>query len=349
MVLLRAMTDPILPLVVGCVLVGGGLVFLWPGRGVISRWRESKHLPEREAIENALKHLYDAEYKNVDASLQSLAGALSVHVERATQLMARLEALRFIEIDQERLRLTPEGRKYALRIIRIHRLWERYLADETGVHETEWHPLAEEKEHKMSPGEVEALSARLGDPGFDPHGDPIPTATGELPVHRGVPLSSLREGEGGQIVHLEDEPQTIYSQLSALGLHPGMTVRVVEVGPTRIRFTSGNGENVLAPSFASSVSVMRVESGEPSTAPMHLLADVRPGERVVVEGISRACRGQQRRRLMDLGILPGTVMRPELESFGRDPTAYLVRGTLVALRRAQAEQIMVRRDDNDSM
>jgi DtxR family Mn-dependent transcriptional regulator len=182
----------------------------------------------------------------------------------------------------------------------------------------------------------------MGHPRFDPHGDPIPTAAGDLPGQRGVALSDLRQGEIAEIVHLEDEPQTVYMQLVALGLNPGMQVEVMEAAPSRIRFMADGNECVLAPSFASAVSVARIPAEQRREAPRCVLADIDHGQEVVIEGISRGCRGQARRRLMDLGLVPGTEIRAELESFGGDPVAYIVRGTLVALRRSQAEQIFVR-------
>ncbi len=89
--------------------------------------------------------------------------------------------------------LTPAGQESALHIIRAHRLWERYLADETGFSEAEWHAQAEFLEHELEPSDVNALSAQLGNPLHDPHGDPIPTAGGDLVTHGGMPLPALEQ------------------------------------------------------------------------------------------------------------------------------------------------------------
>ena len=102
--------------------------------------------------------------------------------------------------------LTPEGCSYALRVIRIHRLLESYLAERTGVDESEWHQRADQMEHRVTAAEAEALSAQLGNPSYDPHGDPIPTADGVMPSRRGLPLSALKAGAVARIVHVEDEP-----------------------------------------------------------------------------------------------------------------------------------------------
>src|SRR4030042_1904399 len=73
-----------------------------------------------------------------------------------------------------RWRASRRGPSRALRVIRVHRLWEHHLADESGLQETEWHDDAERHEHSLTPLEADALAARLGTPAVDPHGDPNP-------------------------------------------------------------------------------------------------------------------------------------------------------------------------------
>ncbi|MGD9375983.1 MAG: FeoA family protein, partial [Anaerolineae bacterium] len=73
------------------------------------------------------------------------------------------------------------------------------------------------------------------------------------------------------------------------------------------------------------------------------LSDLEPGEKAVVAGLSPSCRGSERRRFLDLGILPGTAVEAEMISPSGDPTAYRVRGALLALRREQAEYIRITR------
>lgn len=71
------------------------------------------------------------------------------------------------------------------------------------------------------------------------------------------------------------------------------------------------------------------------------LSDLRPGERGHVISIDQACQGTERRRMMDLGIVPGTLIAVEMTSPGGDPTAYRVRGALIALRQEQARCIRI--------
>ena len=227
----------------------------------------------------------------------------------------------------------------------MHRLWERYLADETSLTETDWHAEAEKKEHRMSEDEANALAAQIGNPNFDPHGDPIPTASGDLPPLIGRPLTDLSEGEMAGIIHVEDEPPTVYSQLVAQGLHPGMQVQMLEASRERIVFSADGDEKVLAPVFAANITVIPLAFQKQIGQPFQTLASLSPDEKGIVVGISKACRGQQRRRLMDLGITPGTEISMEMVSAGGDPIAYQIRGATIALRKDQAGLIHIRKKE----
>ncbi len=70
----------------------------------------------------------------------------------------------FVKVEGDLLKLTKEGRQYALKIIRVHRLWEKYLAEKTGFDKTEWHDRAEEMEHHLSHEETNVLADRVGKP-----------------------------------------------------------------------------------------------------------------------------------------------------------------------------------------
>jgi DtxR family Mn-dependent transcriptional regulator len=234
-----------------------------------------------------------------------------------------------------------------LRIIRTHRLWERYLADETGVEEMGWHEDAERQEHRLSTDEADALSARMGNPRYDPHGDPIPTPTGDLPGKRGVSLAQLSPGDVGEIVHVEDEPSTVYAQLVAQNLHPGLRIRVLENTREKVRFEAEGVENLLAPVVAANVTVLPLVQESSGDVPHETLGSLRVGESARVIGLSRRCRGQQRRRLLDLGLVPGTIVRAEMIGASGDPTAYTIRGATIALRRTHADLIHVQKEERN--
>lgn len=335
------MTEPGLALAIGLAILLVLAFAVWPQKGLLARIKRARRQSFRIQVEDGLKHLYDYEYRNLNTSLESLSGALSLGRDNAVELADRLTRLKLVTSDGPHLRLTVEGRSYALRVIRVHRLWERYLSEETAVRETEWHARAEEKEHLISPQEAEALAQKLGHPVVDPHGDPIPTAAGTVPPARGSALNRMKAGSHGVIVHIEDEPAAIYSQLVAQGLHLGLHLRVLEQSPERVVIESEGNEIALAPMNAANVSVVPVKSAPTTAESFRTLSTLRPGDEAVVRGISGACRGLQRRRLLDLGIVPGGTIRAEMVSPSGDPTAYRVRGATIALRKQQAEWIYV--------
>lgn len=337
------MVDPLMTLLIAIIITAVGLWFFWPERGLFWRWRHDQQLTERVFREDALKHIYESEMDGEKPSVKSLAGELSVPVNRAAQILNSLQVNELLENIDGTLRLTSQGRDYALRVIRAHRLYERYLADETGYEEAEWHTKAHQQEHNLSVEDVAALSARLGNPTHDPHGDPIPTANGYVEYQeQSVQLPCLDIDQTARIIHLEDEPEAIYAQLIAEGLNVGQTVRLLEVSPQRVRFWGEGDEHILAPILAANIAVLPIPDNSPEDKPAgETLTTLKPGKDARIASISPRIRGVERRRLMDLGLLPGTLVTAELVSAGGDPTAYRIRGALIALRKNQTDQIFI--------
>jgi DtxR family Mn-dependent transcriptional regulator len=312
--------------------------------GVVAvRWRTRQtSTRSRQHLEDALKHMFDEEYRGRHASFNSLAGVLRLPPRAVVELVGRMQAQGLVEARGADFDLTPEGERLALQIVRAHRLLERYFADEARLPLGQVHAAAERREHLLSQAQVERLAASLGHPTFDPHGDPIPSRDGAVPPASGVPVTSWPGETRGRIVHLEDEPQISFAQILAEGLRVGQTVRIVESSPERIVLTDGENEFRLAPAVAANVFVGPAPDHEEHAAVVRLsdLDDEEPGE---VIALDPACQGFSRRRLMDLGFTEGATIRPVLRTFAGDPRAYRVRGTVVALRRDQASQVLVRR------
>jgi len=333
------MNDPFITLLIGSGIILLAVVTFLPQKGLMARMKRTKQNTMRVLIEDALKHLYNCEYSSVSCTLNSVAGKLSISEDEAAELITRLEDMGLLTSQAETLQLSNEGRSYALRIIRVHRLWERYLADETGVDETQWHHSAEEFEHKLTQSDADALAAQIGNPVFDPHGDPIPSSSGDLPTKSGKPLTDLKFGEFASIIHIEDEPDAIYQQLVAEGLYPGMQVRMMESTKERVRFTANGEECVLAPLFAKNITVAPIKFEKAVEGKFRRLSSLKIGDKGTVLGISKALRGQQRRRLMDLGVVPGTEVVADMKSASGDPTAYKIKGASIALRKNLADRI----------
>lgn len=343
--------NPLTALLLGTLFWAVTAVLLWPQKGVLARWQKTRRLNERVQSEDALKHIYKFEIKGQQPTVESIAGTLTLNFNDTAELLGKMEINGLLNLSAGDIQLTAAGREAALHIVRAHRLYEHYLAEKTGYDESEWHGRAEQQEHDLSLTEIDQLAAQLGNPTHDPHGDPIPTASGDLIPHGGQPLTELKQGTSGRIVHLEDEPEIVYAQLVAEGLYPGMPVRITEKSPARIRFWANGDEHVLAPIVAANISVVEVtsapetEPAQPSSACLH---DLAVGETAVVVSLSSKCRGVERRRFMDLGILPGTKITAQIRSPSGDPTAYIIRDALIALRADQASLIQVERMTTES-
>jgi len=293
-------------------------------------------------VEDALKHMLAAKQRGVAATAESVAGAVGIGATAATALIEEIEREGLAEIRAGALTLSARGRDYAMQVVRAHRLWERFLDDETDVPLTAIHVAADRAEHRLTVDQADRLDAQLGHPPTDPHGDPIPTTEGRIAPFPGVPLTDLPEGDDAEVTHLEDEPPGVFETILRAGLSHGTRVRVTERQPGLVRLDV-DGRAVSLPSVAAAnvhVGPVR-EPVEPATDVISLDRLRRDQEAEVVR-IDDRVRGLTRRRLLDLGVTPGTRIRPELEPlFGR-PRAFRIRQTLVALRDEQAAGIQVR-------
>lgn len=319
-------------------LLVAGLVYAF------ARWRERRMLARgRQHLEDALKHLFDLEYRGSHGTLASLTGALRLPDRVVLDLVARMQSQGLLIARDREFDLTPQGERLALQVIRAHRLLERYFADEARLPLKDVHAAAERGEHTLSPDDADRLSASMGHPVVDPHGDPIPTREGFVPPAAGVPATAWPLNQLARVVHLEDEPPISYAQLVAEGIRVGMTMRLIESTPGRLVFTDGLNEFKLAPAVAANVFLAPAPVTETLTG-LIPLAELHTGRSGEIISLDDACQGYSRRRLMDLGFTQGARIKAALSTFADDPRAYEIRGTLVALRRDQSRLVYVRPD-----
>ena len=319
-------------------VVGGGYLLWWAVLG--RRWAAVRR---RARFEDALKHLLACRHGGRQASVETLGGALGRDARQVMDVVVRLEARGLVISTAGGLELTSEGESWALQVVRAHRIWERYLADEANVPLDAVHGLAETVEHRLTAEQVDALDAHLGHPAWDPHGDPIPTASGEVELADVTALTEWPTGEPARIMHIEDEPEVVFHQIVAQGLRPGSVIRILARDARRLVLSDGESEQRLAPALAAQIQVAAVEadaSGVPAGAVA--LTAMAMGQEAEVIDIDGACRGLSRRRLLDLGLTAGARVRPELNGPFGGARAFTVRGAMIALREEQAGQIWVR-------
>ncbi|GAB4541548.1 MAG: hypothetical protein Fur002_10170 [Anaerolineales bacterium] len=317
------------------------LTFL-PRFGALALYKKYRAAQEREQVEDALKHLLDREQQGRHASPESLGGTLDLTRAQVVNLVEAMEAQGLIESHGAELHLTAEGERWALHILRAHRLWERYLADEARMPLVKVHTEAQRREHSLTETQLNDLEAALGHPTRDPHGDPIPTRDGKLSPADGTPITAWQPDRPARIVHLEDEPALAYQQIVAAGLRLGQEIRVIEKTPSRYILSDGENEYRLAPAVASNVHVAALPQSEMLKREAIPLFELSGDQRAEIVTLDDAVQGFTRRRFLDMGLTPGALIHPELQNFFGDPRAYRVRGTLIALRKDQAAQIWVK-------
>jgi DtxR family Mn-dependent transcriptional regulator len=311
-------------------------MLLWPRHGARARWKRAHALGERTLVEDFLKHIHAHYLRGSLATHDSLAGAFALSMSDTVDRVTQMEARGLVRVTGPGLELTPVGNSMALQVIRAHRLLERYFADELRMPLKSIHAAADRQEHKITPTELEELEARLGYPRRDPHGDPIPTATGALFEDESSALIDWEVGRPAKIVHIEDEPPEVFSQIVEVGLRPGMHIEIIDVTDSQLSIWDGAIECLLSPVAAANVSVTEVP--EPVVPPLRL-STLQPGETGVV--LDLECEGLTRRRLLDLGLTPGTRVKYEFRSSFGEPSAYRIRGALIALRPDQTDQIVI--------
>jgi len=336
--------NPVWALVVFVVVWVLLILIFRPVRGWYWVFKKGQKIDNKTIIEDILKQLFHAEEEHFEIGMNSLLGALKIKEKLLIHILDTMQAGELIQMNKGRYSLLPQGREYALKIIRIHRLYEKYLSEKTGFDHKEWHGKAEEMEHQLSDSQTENLAMELGNPRYDPHGDPIPTHEGEWAPVEGESLAQLAVQTTGRIVHIEDEPEMIYRQILAENIHIGSQIRVIESNSQRVRFYSEGEEYVLAPVVAANITVLTFEDEDELDEDTVRLSALKPGERAKVVSISQESRGDARRRLLDLGFVMGSDVRIDLTNPLGDPTAYLIKGATIALRRVQADKILIKKE-----
>ena len=157
------------------------------------------------------------------------------------------------------------------------------------------------------------------------------------------PLSGLADNAMATIVHLEDEPEVIYKQIVEKKLHIGSQIKITSSDDHEVKFYSEGSEYALSPIIASNISVKELSEKEIFEEKIVRLSSLEPGEKAMISSISPECRGENRRRLLDLGFVTGSMIETEFESPMKEPKAYSIRNTIIALRDDQSDLILIKK------
>jgi DtxR family Mn-dependent transcriptional regulator len=182
------------------------------------------------SVEDYLKAIYGIANDGQPASTSAVADALDVQPASVTGMVKRMAEWGLLEhVPYKGVLLTESGTREALRVLRRHRILETYLCARLGYTWDDVHDEAERLEHAASDTLIEQMAQALGFPSHDPHGSPIPTASGHIEEVAYSTLADATAGDGLLIHAVRDEDPVELRAMAAEGLIPG--VRVV-VGPT---------------------------------------------------------------------------------------------------------------------
>lgn len=184
------------------------------------------------SVEDYLKAVFGLTRDGSVAGTSDLAGALAVQPSSVTNMVKRLAAQGLLEyIPYRGVRLTEEGTRIALRVIRRHRILETYLTERLGYAWEEVHDEAERLEHTASERLIDAMARALGDPDRDPHGAPIPTVEGHMESPALETLADAPLGTLHVIQSVRDERASELQAMESFGLVPGARVEVTARSP----------------------------------------------------------------------------------------------------------------------
>ena len=192
------------------------------------------------SVEDYLKSVFHLTSQGGFATTSDIAEMLEVAPPSVSGMMKRLSETGLIEhVPYRGVQLTPQGRRAALQMIRRHRILESYLTSKLGYDWGDVHVEAERLEHAVSEKLIERMADALGEPRYDPHGAPIPTAAGEIEETELVGLANVRVGATVVLRQVGDEQPDRLRYLAEQGLTPGARLEVVERqpfnGPTTVR------------------------------------------------------------------------------------------------------------------
>jgi len=296
-------------------------------------WHRLTNRPSKWLIEDRLKALFHLHAADRPVSDVAVAQAWRTSPAETQRTLKELVRRGLVRRTDEGIQLTPQGSEKAVHLIRAHRLWETYLVDREKLALEVVHERANQLEHTTTPQEAASLAEALGHPRRDPHGDPIPTLAGEIDRVESHPLTEWPSGIPATVVHVEDEPTTLFPRITALGLRPGVHLTVEDRDSDRIRVRINGQLRELETDAAANVFVVE------TTQEAQRLSELKPGQRAIVLDVLGD--GPAHRRMLDMGLVPGARVEVVRTAPLGDPVEFRIKGSYVAMRREEADNVMV--------
>lgn len=207
--------------------------------------------------ENYIKAIFHLQGEKEVINTNELAASLKTSAASVTDMLKKLKKKEIVDYKAYYgCKLTDRGRSIALHIIRRHRLWEYFLSQKLGFDWNEVHEVAEELEHVSSEKLIEKLDSFLGHPRFDPHGDPIPDATGKIEELQALSLADAEEHKSYLVVKVHHQSAKLLELLRQKNIAIGTTLSLkkkisfdnsveVEIDTVLQTFSQKTAKNIL--------------------------------------------------------------------------------------------------------
>lgn len=178
--------------------------------------------------ENYIKAIYHLQHASNKVSTTSLSEEMNTKPASVTDMLKKLRAKRIVHYQRYKgFNLTETGNRKALSIIRKHRLWEYFLVNKLGFEWDEVHQVAEELEHITSNELITRLDNFLGNPSFDPHGDPIPDQNGRIKTIKQSSLTSLPIKKTASVSSVKNQSDEMLDMLKHYQIGIGTKLKVI--------------------------------------------------------------------------------------------------------------------------
>ncbi len=177
--------------------------------------------------ENHIKTIFHLQQKADTVTTNALAEGIGTKPASVTDMLKRLKTKKIVHYQPyQGFRLTAEGEKHALSIIRRHRLWEFFLAEKLNFKWDEVHEVAEDLEHVSSRQLIERLDEFLGFPKFDPHGDPIPDNQGRVEITHQQMLTQITLNKMVSVSQIKNQSAALLEMLKHQQIQIGTKLEI---------------------------------------------------------------------------------------------------------------------------
>lgn len=179
--------------------------------------------------ENYIKSIYHLQQETGLVNTNALAAEMDTRAASVTDMLKKLKTKKLLQYERYKgFKLNEAGKKVALDVVRKHRLWEFFLVEKLKFDWNEVHPIAEELEHISSDELIIRLDKFLGNPSFDPHGDPIPDKNGKIPVINQQSLSGIPLNKKVTVSSVSNQTAQMLELLKHYGIALGTEITVLK-------------------------------------------------------------------------------------------------------------------------